>query len=114
MSEHAVLSLVLLALLLVPPAMIVAARFGGRPSAAARLLVSRLAPSGEPGRRTRTPAALTPAPPPAVNRDAEERARLMAAPRQRLYDLARTRGIEGRSRMGREQLVEALLARGPD
>ena len=40
----------------------------------------------------------------------EERTWLMAASHQRLYDLARQSGIPGRSRMTREQLIEALLA----
>jgi hypothetical protein len=44
---------------------------------------------------------------------AQERARLTAMPRRQLYDLARERAIVGRSRMTREQLVEALLPAPP-
>jgi hypothetical protein len=50
---------------------------------------------------------------PAPDGTTQERARLTAMPRRQLYDLARERAIVGRSRMTREQLVEALLPAPP-
>jgi hypothetical protein len=111
MTRHSLISLLLLIPRLVPPAVILIARFTRdappasrwarvgtlqtRVAGAAADVVSR-APTGP--RRVRP------------DRIGEERIRLLGLPRQRLYDLARTRGVAGRSRMTREQLVEAVLA----
>jgi hypothetical protein len=115
MSTHVAVSLILLGVLLVlgvllaPPATVVLDRYTRRKSAMPRgipqeAIGARMAATVQGVER---PAR---EPPARADADAEEQARLMAASRQRLYDLARQGGIAGRSRMTREQLIEALMA----
>ena len=115
MSTHVALSVILLGVLLVlgvllaQPATVVVDWYKRRKSAMPRGIAH------EPiGLRMAESAAgdKQPAPEPSTDAHAraEEQARLMAASRQRLYDLARQGGIAGRSRMTREELIEALRA----
>jgi hypothetical protein len=110
MSTHAAISALLVALLLVPPALI-AVRSRSRLLSYApdleRAAVRTLAYVSRTGR--------------GAGRKMEEapgdsalglRSRLRALPRQELYELARAHGITGRSRMSREQLVDALVCAG--
>jgi hypothetical protein len=110
MPAHTAISVVLVSLLLLPPAML-AMRWGrGRPwmpgRDALRVVERGLAFVGAAagGRLEPLPTTVGATEEPSPQGSGE----LRALPRQQLYDLARLHGVAGRSRMSRDELIDAL------